>query len=219
MFTPAAQTSRRVLILGLLILVAVGGFIWLKLQSTAEAFQLDADVIRLRHLKHYGFLVEEYHEKTGAYPFQGSSEAPIYVHIANDQQASYAEGGPPTPHRKISVAEFFSELESGLGRTVKERYDPQLHPSGKPNFYIYMMHQDYYFFAVHLHQPFPFAKKVSQHYHKAEISNAANEHNEASSLRQLLETPAFATAIETRVVKPGFFANREKQYEHFTKRK
>lgn len=191
--------------------------VWFKFRGAAEAFQLDADVIRLRHLKHYGQLIQEYREKTGEFPYQGAADVPIYVNIANDQQIAYTKGGPPYAHKQIPVAEFISKLESGLGRPIEERYDPQFRPVHKPNFYIYMVHKDYYFFAVHLYQPFPFAKKVGENYYKVEISNMANEQNKAHLPQELFASPDFTKAIEAPVSKPGFFAGREKQYERFTK--
>ncbi|TKJ38827.1 MAG: hypothetical protein CEE38_03760 [Planctomycetes bacterium B3_Pla] len=209
----------RILIVVIIVLLAVGGFVWFKFRAAAEAFQLDADVIRLRHLKHYGMLIEEYHEKTGVFPYQNTAEVEVYVHVANDRQAAYAKDGPPIPHKMIPFAKFVSELESGLGRPIKERYDPQFAPLHKPNFYIYMVYKDCYFFAVHLHQPFPFAKKVGENYYKAEISNAANERNKASLPQHLFASPEFKKAIEAPVTKAGFFAYRENQYEHFTKQK
>ncbi len=184
-----------------------------------KAFQQDADVIRLRHLKHYGTLIEEYHEKTGKFPLQGTAEVPVYIHIANDKQAPYAKKGPPFPHMLISMPDFVAELETGLGRAIKERYDPQFRPVNKPNFYIYMIVEDSYFFAVHLHESFPFARKIAKKYYKVEISNKANPQNMASLPQKLFGSPEFTKAIEKTVTKPKFFADREKQYEKFTQRK
>lgn len=187
--------------------------------AAAEDFQHDADIVRLKHLKHYGDLIEEYHAKTGKYPFEGTAKVPVYVHIANDKQAQYAQNGPPIPHKLVANADFIAELEKGLERTIKERYDPSFAPRNKPNFYIYMIHEGGYFFAVHLHQPQPFAKKIADNDHKAEISNVANEMNQASSPKRLFESAEFKAAIQKPMTKPGFFAAREKQYEAFTKSK
>lgn len=48
-----------------------------------EAYQKDADVIRLRHLKYLGGIVEEYKMKTGKYPLQGETKSQNYVFIVN----------------------------------------------------------------------------------------------------------------------------------------
>ena|SRR5688572_6027950 len=210
---------RRLAVFACLSLILVASFIWWTFSATAEQFQRDADVIRLRHLQHYGQLIEEYREKTGRVPFQGAAEIPIYVNIANHQQAKYASKGPPTQHKLMSTAGFVSELESGIGRAIIERYDPQWVPTRKPNFYIYMVNRDYYFFAVHLHQPFPFAKRIADHYYKAEISNAANAQNKAALPEKLFASPEFVTAVNRPMIKPEFFNQREKEDEGITKRK
>ena len=209
---------RRVLIAACVCLLATGGVIWFSLQAAAESFQTDADVVRLRHLQHYGSLIEEYRQKTGRVPLQDSADVPVYVHVANDQQMPYARQGPPIPHRLMSMAEFVSELEAGLGRTIKERYDPQFRPTSKPNFYIYMVQDRDYFFAVHLHQPFPFAKKIADKYYKAEISSVANGLSDASPPAALFDSPEFAAATNRSLAKRGFFEDRERRYEEFTKR-
>jgi len=209
---------RSVQVAALLCLVLSGG-LWWRSRDVAESFQRDADVMRLQHLQHYGSLIEEYHAKTGRYPLQGMADVPLYVHIANDQQSPFAAHGPPTPHKLVSVAEFVAELEAGLGREVSERYDPQLMPTNKPNFYVYMVSEGHYFFAVHLHQSYPFAKKISAHYNKAEISDVANARNGASLPPLLFASQAFQSALLVPMLKPGFFAEREQQYESSTKRK
>jgi hypothetical protein len=201
------------------ILIIVAFYLLRTYNAVAEDFQKDADIIRLQHLKHYGDLIEEYHSKTGKYPFEGTAKVPLYVHIANDHQAQYAQNGPPTPHKLIKNADFIAELEKGLGRTIKERYDPSFAPKNKPNFYIYMTSGDFYFFAVHLHQPYSFAKKLADNYHKAEISSVANDINNACSPKLLFESTEFKAATQKPLTKPGFFAAREKQYESFTKTK
>jgi hypothetical protein len=195
----------------------LGGLVWWKISNAGELFQRDADIVRLHHLKHYGTLIEEYHKKTGRLPFQGITDVPVYVNIANDQQAQFAKNGPPTPHKLMSVDEFVTELELGLGRKISERYDPQFNPVDKPNFYIYMVSEDYYFFAVHLSQPYPFAKKIAENYYKAEVSNVANDLNDASLPQRLFASPEFTSTLQTPLVTPGFFADREQKFETFTK--
>jgi hypothetical protein len=198
-------------------LLVAATFAWTQLRGAAESFQHDADILRLQHLKYYGLLIEEYHDKTGRYPFQGKSEVPIYVHVANDQQVGFIKNAAPYKHEVVSFAEFVRELESSLGRAVEEYYDPQYRPVGKPNFYVYMVHKDAYFFAVHLHQGFPFAERLAEHYYKAEISSAANEQNRAWSPSDLFKDPDFVKATQRPLAKPGFFREREKKYLHHTK--
>lgn len=200
-------------------LVLVLGFVWLNYPAAEEAFQRDADIIRLRHLEHYGTLIEEYRDKTGKFPLQDSVGVPVYVHIANDEQIAFTKNGPPTPHKVVSMSDFVVDLESGLERTIKEYYDPQFRPYKKPNFYIYMFHDNAYFFAIHVHQAFPFARKVGEDYHKIEISNMANANNGACDPELLFAATEFTKERNKRVVKQKFFDLRDEKYLHYTKQK
>jgi hypothetical protein len=46
-----------------------------------NSFQIGADVLRLRHLKYYGELIEEFHAKTGSYPLQGRHDNYRDLHV------------------------------------------------------------------------------------------------------------------------------------------
>lgn len=192
-------------------------FLFAGCSRTSTKFQKDADVIRLRHLKYYGELLEQYHRITGKYPFQGQKDVPVYVHVANDEQIEFTKQGPSYPHAVVPFKEFVEEIESVLGREIHEYYDPQYRPDYKLNFYIYMIHQDTYFFAVHVHQPYPFANKVAEHYYKIELSNHPNPQNQAVSLDQLLNSSEFQVELNKTVSKEGFFKERENKYLHHTK--
>jgi hypothetical protein len=186
-------------------------------QKASADFQKDADIIRLQHIQYYGGLIEAYKAKTGYYPFQGETDLPTYVHVANDKQIEFTRGGPPFSHRFISFKQFISELESALGSPIEEHYDPQFHPVDKPNFYIYLVRDDTYFFAVHVHQPFPFARKVAENYFKVEITNNPTSRNRAKSPEKLFSSAAFKAEISKTITKPGFFKERAVQYVHYTK--
>jgi len=181
-----------------------------------ESFQNGADVVRLTHLKYYSDLLAEYHGKTGIYPLQDkAADAPVYVFVAHDWQR--AKGSPPYKHVVVSMRDWINELEKGLGRPVDEYYDPQYASDGyKPNFYIYMVYQDTFFFAVHLYQDYPFAKKVAEHYNKLEISNKPNAQNRAADPGRLFGSAGFQDALEVPY-KADFFKEREEKYLHFTK--
>ncbi len=69
-------------------------FLFVGCSRTSTKFKKDADVIRLRHLKYYGELLERYHGITGKYPFQGQKGIPVYVHIVNDKQIEFTKQGP-----------------------------------------------------------------------------------------------------------------------------
>ena len=209
---------RRKLIIATISLLAVLFVVlYLKLPGAEEAFQKDADIVRLRHLENYGKLIEEFRAKTGKLPLQGVADVPTYVHIANDEQIEFAKNGPPQPHKLVPVADLVAELEAGLGRPIDEYYDPQFRPYKKPNFYIYMVNGDAYFFAVHVQQSFPFARRIGDAYYKIEISNFANDANGACDPALLFAAPDFISARDQAVSKGGFFAAREEKYRHSTK--
>ncbi len=187
--------------------------------KTSLEFQKDADIARLKHLKYYGELIGKYYAAKGKYPFQGKESNPIYVYIANDEQKEATKGGPNCQHVVIPLGEFIAEIESVLGHEVAEYYDPQYRGDYKPNFYMYMVSQDAYFFSIHVHQHFSFAKRVSKFYHKVEISNYATFRNRANDPQSLFSSPEFKQELKKKIQKEDFFKEREEKYIHFTKEK
>jgi hypothetical protein len=74
--------------------------------------------------------------------------------------------------RLIEDKIFVEELSKGLGREIYEKYDPQKYSSDRrPNNYVYMVHNDNFFFAIHLYNGNPFTKKIAKYYYKMELSN------------------------------------------------
>ena len=124
-----------------------------KVAQVEQQFQYDADLIRLEHLQYWTGLVEEYHQKTGAYPFQkelDSDEAIGLVKIATKQQLQYLSPGSENYNSEIdnnfdntfkefTIKEFVLELERGLGRTIVEKYDIQKVPTNTPVGYNYFV--------------------------------------------------------------------------------
>ncbi len=206
-------TQRNIVRIAMIFIV----FSLLGCKMTSTGFQKDADIIRLRHLRYYGNLLEEYNKKTGHYPFQGQEKVPLYIFVANDEQIESTKGGPPYAHAVMPFKEFVKEVEGVLGREINEYYDPQYRPDNKPNFYMYMIVEDTYFFAVHVHQPFAFAKKVAEYYYKIEISNHPNAQNLANDPQELLSSQEFLTELNKPVSKEGFFKEREVKYLRYTK--
>jgi len=149
-------------------------------------FQNDADIVRLKHLKYYGELIEEFHEKAGSYPFMNEANIPLYVFVANKRQISATRQKPPYPTKERSFKEFIALMERELGREINEYYDPQYAGDYKPNFYIYMANRGTYFFAVHQHNSYPFSNNVSKNYNKIEISNNPTPQNLAQPAVGLL---------------------------------
>lgn len=56
--------------------------------------------------------------------FDQVTDRPVYAVIASPEQTDDVQP-LPFAHVDIPTAQFFSEIEKGLGRTVEERYDPQ----------------------------------------------------------------------------------------------
>ncbi len=179
-----------------------------------KEYQHDADIFRLRHLKYYGQLIEEYRQKTGQYPLQGSSEHQHYVHIAAPHQQKYAKGGPPYKHDVTGIESFRKILAKGLGRKVDFKFDPQKVPIGAPNFYIYMIEKDSFFFAIHLNNESSFSNPIGKNYNKVEITNAKPPYRRGLwKLKDLLEDKDFKKAISETPHRNGWFLELEKKYK------
>lgn len=186
---------------------------------TSISFQKNADIIRLRHLKYYTNLIQEYYTKTGSYPFQ--SEEPQYIYIANKEQEAFTneyDSSIPYKHLTISFADFVKEIESTLNITVNEYYDPQYAPDIKPNWYLYASMNNNFYFAIHLHQSFDFSKNLAEYYNKVEISNVPNKgDNLILTTHELLESEQFKTLLNSDIEKEDFFKERENLHLHETK--
>jgi hypothetical protein len=199
--------------------LAVGGLGCRNREGGLDAgFQRDADVVRLRHLVHYGGLIDEYHRQRGRYPLEGRSPLPIYVYVANDHQAKAPIDPPRGPHERISFAEFVAVLEAGLGREIEERFDPQHAPTYKPIVYVYTLNHGDFSFAVHLYRAQPFARELSARDFEVRISNAPASLEGAWTPERLFRSPDFQAAVRAPMEKPAFFLEREREYAHWSKR-
>lgn len=168
--------------------------------GTSSTYQHDADIVRLKHLKYLGGLIEEYHEETGRYPLQSDDNIENYVNIASFSQKKYTQGGPPYEHRETAVEEFKVVLEKGLGRNINLPFDPQLVPVNKPNFYIYMVKGDQYYLAVHLYDGSGFARKIAPYYFKAEISNISVSSQKIYKYNELMNNPEYQKRINDEFI-------------------
>lgn len=175
-------------------------------------YQHDADIFRLRHLEYFGGLIEEYHQKTGKYPLQENSEYQNYVHIAAPHQQKYATGGPSHKHNITNIETFRKELEQGLGRTIDLKFDPQKVPVDAPNFYIYMIEGDSYYFAIHLYHEFPFSNSIAKHYNKVEITNVESRQHGQWKFEDLQNNLDFKTSQNEKPYKEAFFKTLEEKY-------
>jgi hypothetical protein len=126
--------------------------------SPSEAFQHDADVLRLEHIEYWSGLFEEYEEKEGRYPFQDTLVKPSelgLVKIITKQQSKYLQKGTEDYRQDLdmnaagrftekNMSELVVELERALGRTIPEKYDMQSVPTRSPIGYYYFFTNDGY---------------------------------------------------------------------------
>ncbi|PJB84318.1 hypothetical protein CO057_00240 [Candidatus Uhrbacteria bacterium CG_4_9_14_0_2_um_filter_41_50] len=233
--------KRMALIIFLIItvvLIAIAVFY----QIQESNYQKDADIIRLRHLKYYVGLIEEYKEKTGGYPLQENTiitdypesftdeqknqlkSFPVYVEIANSWQEAEAKSyndSIPFSHYNGNDQEFFKELERGLNKTINEYYDPQKVSTGRPNFYVYMVNEDgNYYFAVHTHNYHPFAFQLAKNYYKVEAtSDSSNNDGQAITANTLLSDQNFNNEINNKLSNEGYFTDLDNSFLNESKMK
>ena len=177
--------------------------------QTSDNFQTDADIIRLRHLEYYGNLLIEYHSETGTFPFMGETDVPAYVFIASPEQKDDIKGGPPHAHKTADFKYLVEEFENVLKIEVKEYYDPQYEPDLKPNFYIYMVDGETFYFAVHTHEAFSFSNPIGKGYNKIEITNNSSGSPHLVKPNELFTSAEFRDAVSQKISKPAFFTSRE----------
>lgn len=194
-----------------IVLLAVG------CSPSSKTFQADADIIRLKHLEYYGKLLTEYHAKTGTYPFVGEVDVPAYVFIASPEQKDDVKGGPPYAHKTADFKYLVEEFETVLGREIKEFYDPQYEPDSKPNFYIYMVEGETFYFAVHTHEAFSFSNPIGEGYNKIEITNNPSGASHLVSPKDLFASTEFRNAVSRDLKSPEFFTSRENKTLHATR--
>lgn len=127
-------------------------------RNAVQQFQSDADIIRLEHILYWSGLIEEYYEQKGAYPLQNQLDengVAILVKIATRLQRQFISPGSRDYNaeldlnvngtfQELPVRSFIAELEDGLGREIKERYDIQKDPPVSPIGYSYFTTPDGY---------------------------------------------------------------------------
>lgn len=121
------------------------GIVGKKILGAENSFQLDADKARLEHVVYWSGLIEEYHNKTGHYPYQDMAiqikdKPAVLVRIMTTQQRSYMfksgshyrsdlDNNADEAFKEVPVKDFVAEIESKLGHHVKEYYDIQKVPT------------------------------------------------------------------------------------------
>lgn len=228
-------------IMGIIILLIVAIFIVFIIftKKMDSMHQSDADIMRLRHLKYYSNLIEEYKEKTGEYPLQNRTTQPspfteepktglekfsVYVEIANSLQENEAKNynaAIPFTHHNATNKEFFNELENGLGREIDEYYDPHKEPYwiGRPNFYVYTINPEGdYYFAIHTYTNYSFSYSIKKNYSKVQVSNLPTRENSIQS-SDLFSRKDFIEESEKEPKKADYFYNLENEYLNESKTK
>ena len=203
------KTVKKFFLISIFSILACIVSFYFSITLPEQAYQDDCDIIRLQHLIYYGQLIEEYKLKVRKYPFEGENQQ-VYAFIYNKNQKEYCNDTNPYSHIQKSPAEFFSELEKGLGHQIDQLFDPQYVPSGRPVFYIYMIDGEQYFFAVHLSKKYPFSKKIASKYYKTEISNISDEEYQFYRVEELEKNEAFQKI--TNINFGGYFELRKNQH-------
>ena len=131
-------------------------------QNTENSYQNDADLLRLEHLEYWTGLVEEYHSKTGKYPFQEKLESKDkiwLVRIATKNQQLYFDknsnnynvnfdNNPNNFFQEFTIKDFVLELDKKLEKIIDEKYDIQKVPTSSPIGYNYFVSEKGYLLWV-----------------------------------------------------------------------
>ena len=177
-----------------------------------DMYQQDADIIRLQHFDYYAQLLTKYYTKTGRYPFQHIMEYPIYIYIMTDVQEKKFTNDVPYTCYIMKDDSFFAELSNELDIEIIEKYDPQkTGTDGRPNMYVYKVHKDRFYFAVHLYYENEFSRHVKKYHNKLELSNIDDYKSKYYTYKTLINNPIYLNLISQKASKQGFFNNLDEQ--------
>ena len=181
------------------------------LREMEDFYQHDADIFRLRHMKYYAELFQEFMDKTGRYPFQGKASPTLDVVIATEEQqvevdklTQQQNSTPP-----LGAEDLRKELEQGLGRKQRLWFDPQRVPSGRPIWYYYYVEGDCFYFTIHLYSSNNIANKAGDYHYILGISNCYDQHQRYWLIPDLLQNAEFIAACNTPPEKPGWMIHLE----------
>ena len=177
-------------------------------------YQTDADIVRIQHFDYYAQLLTEYYLINGKYPFQYEKDDPVYVYIMTNYQTKDYSSSDPYIHYTVDDKYFFEELSNGLGREIFEKYDPQKVAADiRPNMYVYMVHNDNFFFAIHLYNGNIFTKRIGKYYYKMELSNLDIDNNDYKffTYETLKKNSKYIELINRETKRNGLFNELEEQ--------
>jgi hypothetical protein len=187
-------------------------------RKAEDAYQSDADIIRVQHFDYYAKLLIEYFEKNGKYPFQYEKDAPVYVFIQNKEQAKNFEDTNPYVHYNVDDKYFFEELANGLAKDIDEKYDPQkVAADSRPNFYIYMVDGDEMYFSIHVYYENPFTKNIAKYYNKMELSNVDSDEYTLFTYATLNNDTNYNELINRKSAKQSYFDEIDMQLKDESK--
>jgi hypothetical protein len=183
-----------------------------KYRQMEEQYQSDADIIRIQHFDYYAKLLSEYYEKNGKYPFQYEKDEQVYIYILNNFQEERFKDTNEYIHYSVDDKWFFDDLTNGLGREIDEKYDPQkISSDGRPNYYVYMVDGDYFYFAIHLYNNNHFTKRVAKYYYKMELSNIDSKEYMLFTYLTLKNDLRYIELINKKAKKQDFFDEMDLQ--------
>lgn len=208
--------------------------------SFEEAYQADADHLRLEHLLYWTGLIEEYYKKTGHYPFQDKRDLDkqiIEVRIATREQAQYFTKGNDKyvepldinstgRFKEVTVKDFVAELEKGLGRAIDEKYDPQRVPTYDPIWYHYFTNDNGYLLyvtCISCGTTEVSTLLVTEIAHTPTVNIGseamAAKVTKALTRDKMMENPTFKSWMAREWIKEGFFRELEEKHKAETKLK
>jgi hypothetical protein len=157
-----------IVIMAIILLSLVSTF-WLKYYATnifinsswEEEYQKDVDLARMEHLEYWTWLVEEYYDIKGFYPFQDKikNDDIVLVRISTNHQSTFFtpwndnynpkfDNNSTDFFKEYTTKDFINELESWLWREIYEKYDIQKYPVWSPVWYNYFTTERWYLLWV-----------------------------------------------------------------------
>ncbi|MDR2718310.1 MAG: hypothetical protein LBB89_09645 [Treponema sp.] len=101
-----------------------------------------------------------------------------------------------------------------------EKYDPQkVGADGRPNMYVYMVHNEDFFFSVHLYSNNKFTKKIDKYYYKMELSNLDIDNHEYKfyTYETLKNNPQYLELVNKKLRRNALFSELEEQNKYNSK--
>ncbi len=179
--------------------------------SMESQYQSDADLYRIDHLIHYGEIINEYHERTGHYPFQNVTDKQLQVTFATDEQRPYLNDDSDDIVA-YSAEQFRDEVSSGLGRDIELRFEPQRVPTTMPLYYLYVIDGDKYYFVVHLYHAYSFAANRGPNFNQVEITNDDIVHSGFWRFADLINDSNFRSVASQSPNRAGWFEELESRH-------